>query len=265
MEKYESVQIKAIEQWKNEEPGILSQTFEFVTSPLTWAVTQLVPAKLVKAAIEAADQIARSLVDVNDIKHDAGITSINELRSKSLSISDTMAENVHNWAIGMGGTEGAALGATGAGGIVLDVTALITLSLRTIHKLGLCYGYERVEKQFVLGILSAACANSKKEKHEMMESLEAIEKAMIEEVWEEQIKDVIKESAAKGTVFFTAIGLGKQLGKYLARRKALQLVPGVGAVLGGATNIWFLTDVGWAARRLFQEQWLKENGYISVS
>ncbi len=265
METYEKAQIRAIEAWKDAEPGVVGQAFEFITMPLTWAVAKIVPAQLVKTAVEGADNIARSLVDNHDIKLEAKVDSINDLRTKSLELSDSLADNVHDWAIGMGGTSGAALGATGFGGLALDVSALITLSLRTIHKIGLCYGYEQLEKPIVLGVLSAACANSREEKTLAVESVLVIEKSIIEEVWEEQVKDTIKASAAKGAVFFTARGLGKQLGVNLAKRKAFQLVPGVGAVMGGATNVWFLTDVGWAARRLFQERWLMENGYLKAA
>jgi hypothetical protein len=262
MNKYEKAQVKAIENWKHEEPGVIGQAFEFVTAPLTWLVALIVPVPLVKIAIEGTNTVAQGLADSDDILRDGGVSAIDELRTKGLKVSDTLAEDVHNWAIATSGAGGAALGATGVGGVALDVSALITIALRTIHKIGLCYGYDRVDPQFVLGVLAAASANNRDEKMTALDLLRDVEAKVTEEVIEEQVKDAVKTRIAKAGTFFTARGVGKRLGRNLAQRKALQLVPLVGAVLGGATNISFLRDVGWAARHLFQERWLMENGRL---
>jgi len=33
----------------------------------------------------------------------------------------------------------------------------------------------------------------------------------------------------------------------------------IGAGISGTVNGWFMKDVGWAARRIYQERWLGEN------
>jgi hypothetical protein len=33
----------------------------------------------------------------------------------------------------------------------------------------------------------------------------------------------------------------------------------LGAVVGAAVNGWYIKEVGWAARRAYQERWLVEN------
>jgi len=48
----------------------------------------------------------------------------------------------------------------------------------------------------------------------------------------------------------------------LAKRKALAATPIIGAVMGCPVNVWFIKEVGWAARRSFQEKWLIENHKI---
>jgi hypothetical protein len=45
------------------------------------------------------------------------------------------------------------------------------------------------------------------------------------------------------------------LGKKMVRRKAAQLVPLLGAVVGGTTSTLFIYEVGIAAQRLLQERW----------
>ena len=56
--------------------------------------------------------------------------------------------------------------------------------------------------------------------------------------------------------------LGRQLGINLTKRKALQAIPAIGAIVGASANGWYVKEVGWAARRAFQERWLIENGKI---
>ena len=264
MNTYEKKQIKAIERWKRKKPGVASQAFDLVTAPLTWLVTQVIPFALVQGAVEGANVVAQSTTDAKDIMRDGEVSSIDELRTKSLRLSDQLADNVHNWAIAAAGAGGAALGATGVGGVALDIATLITLSLRTIHKIGLCYGYEQVNEQLIFGILSVSSAANRNKRKTSIERIRNIETMVAEEAWEDVAKDAVLSRAARGGAFFTAREAGKQLGRNLVKRKSLQLVPMVGAVLSGATNISFLTDVGWAARRVFQEKWLIDNGRFPI-
>ncbi len=53
--------------------------------------------------------------------------------------------------------------------------------------------------------------------------------------------------------------LAKQLGINITKRKAMQAVPLIGAAVGASVNGWYVKDVGWAARRAFQERWLVDN------
>ena len=52
--------------------------------------------------------------------------------------------------------------------------------------------------------------------------------------------------------------LAKQLGINLTKRRVLAAVPIVGAFVGAAVNGDFVKDVGWTARRAYQERWLSE-------
>jgi len=48
----------------------------------------------------------------------------------------------------------------------------------------------------------------------------------------------------------------------LTKRKALQAIPAIGALIGASVNGWYIKEVGWTARRAFQERWLLENHKI---
>ena len=88
MNPYEKAQIKAIELWKRQEPGIVSLALDTVTAPMTWLVSKVIPIALVQGAIEGADFIAQGATDAKDILRDGEVSSIDALRTKDLQLSD---------------------------------------------------------------------------------------------------------------------------------------------------------------------------------
>ena len=131
--------------------------------PIVWVVNKVIPQAAIEGALVAANNMAELLTDKGDILRDAEVCEIKELQSKDLELSDRLASNVANWAMGIAGTEGGMTGALGLYGMAADIPILITFALRSIHKIGLCYGYVTdtlEEKQFVLQVMSAASANT---------------------------------------------------------------------------------------------------------
>ena len=267
MSDYENEQVLAIEAWKKEEPGVVSQAVGTVLKPVSWLVEKIVPEKAIEGALNLSNSAAEWLTDKGDILRDGQVAEIEELRTKSLELSDSLANTVHNWAIGVAAVEGGVTGATGLVGMAVDIPTLITMCLRVIHKIGLCYGFEckkEVEQRFVFGILSAAGANSMKEKNMSILTLQQITVMLTKMTWKQ-----ITEAAAKNKFGLAALvilikQLAKQLGINITKRKALQVVPVIGAAVGAAMNTSILNDVAWAARRSYQELWLKVNGKVAL-
>jgi EcsC protein family len=144
---------------------------------------------------------------------------------------------------------------------------IITFALRTIHKIGLCYGYKNNDekgRQFVSALLSAAGANTAREKAEAVKMLRVIDVMIAKQTLKTVAEKAVERQLAKETVMIGAKNLGKQLGMNITERKILQAIPAIGAVVGGSVNGWFMNDVGWAARRAFQERWLIDNNMIEV-
>ncbi|MBT3966708.1 MAG: EcsC family protein [Gammaproteobacteria bacterium] len=75
------------------------------------------------------------------------------------------------------------------------------------------------------------------------------------EVIESQLEDIAIKKIAHAGSFYTARRVAHNLGKKMVRRKAAQLVPLLGAVVGGTTSTLFIYEVGIAAQRLLQERW----------
>ncbi|MFS0600872.1 EcsC family protein [Peribacillus frigoritolerans] len=262
---YEQTQISEIIKWINTKPSVVSQVFGKALEPLAWTMRKVIPVKAIQGLLDGANEVGRLLTDKKDIIRKAKVTSIEDLQYLDLKISDKLADSVHNWAIGVAITEGGTAGAFGLPGAFVDIPAIITLALRTIHKIGICYGYEcnsQDEKEFVLGILSASGANSMEEKNIAIGMLKSIEVKIAKQTWKSMTQKAINKPLSQEAAVIALRNLSKQLGVNLTKRKALQAIPIIGAVVGSSVNGWYIKDVGWAARRAFQQRWLLENGKI---
>lgn len=265
MTPYEYNEYEQIIKWQNEEPSVVSQTINGVLKPVSWLIGKIVPPKAIQGALTAFEGLAELLTDSNDIKRDGGVDNVEELRIKDLQLSDKLANEVHNWANGIAAVEGAGTGTLGLPGLIADIPSLITMSLRVIHKIGLCYGYDcitQTDKQFVYSILSAAGSNSVKEKAASISTLQAINKTIAGVTWKKMAEKATENKFGIEALILAIKQLAKQLGINITRRKALQAIPIIGAGVGAALNIAFINDVAWAARRAYQERWLMENGKI---
>ena len=264
---YEKQQIQAIDAWKSEEPSVVSHAFGSVVEPIVWLVQKVVPDSAIQGAIEGASALGQYLTDTKDILRDAQVENIADLRSGELALCDKLADEVHNWAIGVAMAEGSATGALGIFGAPVDVPAIITIAMRTIHKIGVCYGYESKtseDGQFALSILGASGANTVREKLAALATLTALRTVLARQSWKVMAEHAAQNQFGKEAVLVTIRNLGKQIGINVTKRRAMAAIPAIGAVVGGSVNGWYIKEVGWAARRAFQERWLVNSGKVPI-
>lgn len=259
-------QYALIKAWENEEPGVVSKTFGKLLSPVGKIISAVVPESVIESAINAANAAAQYLTDTADVLRDGNVECVEELRTKDLKLSDQLADSVHNWAVGIATAEGGAVGATGLPGLIADIPFITTLALRTIHKIGVCYGFTadasnaEEEKAFVLGVLAAANASTLGEKAGFILGLKQISVLIQRNAW--------KKLAEMGSASFLAKSIvsvrqaAKLIGVNLTKRKASQSIPFIGGAVGAALNASFINDIAWAARRSYQRRWLEENKVI---
>ncbi|MBN1232253.1 MAG: EcsC family protein [Candidatus Coatesbacteria bacterium] len=243
---YETLQISEINNWMKEEPGVISKALGEIIAPFTKIVQSIIPQSAIKGILDFGYASSKWLARSKVIKRKAGVKNIEELQHMNLETCDKLADDVHKWAIGIATLEGASTGATGFVGIGIDVPSILILALRTIHRIGLCYGFEaktEQDKQFVFSILSAAGANTVEEKTAALITLKTL---------------------SKETAYITIRKLAQQIGLNLTKRKLLAAIPAIGAVVGGSSNYWFIKEISNAARRSFQEKWLQENRKIDI-
>lgn len=262
---YEARQLECIRAWEAEEPGVVSKAVGFVTAPLAWLAQKVIPEAAIRGALDFSSTVAKYLADVDDLLRDAKVPSVTALHELELEKLDDLANGVHNWAVGVAAAEGAATGAVGLPGLVADIPFVITLALRTIHKIGLCYGYQpkdELDTQFAYAILSASGANSMREKASSLAFLRSLQVALMCQTWKAMAQKASASTVSREGAVIALRNLAKQLGVNLTKRKALAVVPAVGAVVGSSANGWWIKEVGWAARRSFQERWLRDHGKL---
>ena len=177
----------------------------------------------------------------------AGIDDITEMHDRPMEDCDRMAQQTGLIALSIAAAEGAATGAGGLWTTLLDVPLAIMVALRTIRKIGHCYGYslEDVEgRKLVLGILSISLSGSLDLRRQRLRRLRDLEEMVAEQTEEEIFVQEIVQFAFQLEIF--------------------EEVPGLGAISGALLNAEFMHRVGVTARRVFQEHWLRDNGKVQV-
>ncbi len=229
-------------------PAAFPRAIRRVAKPVGFLTNRLIPADVVEAAIRGADWAASGSIRKAAIQHDFS----------DIEACEEATAEVRRWALGYAVTGGGAAGAFGALGLALDIPATMTLALRTIRLVGLCYGFggdREAERVFILDILQLAAANSAEEKAEAIARLSRERSDFDDTDWQ---KIVRISGQASGSLAATK-RVAATLGVNLSTRKVAQLAPVLGAAVGAGVNAAFLNDVAAAARFAYRDRWLQVN------
>jgi hypothetical protein len=260
LSEYETRQLKLIRDWQAQSPGWGTRLLAKPGSKMASAVQALVPEDALRAALEGMNRVAEKLSDDRSLLKRAEVETIDAMRELSLQRCDELMRGEQRRAMALAGVGGAAFGVAGAAGMVADVPALIGLALRTIHRVGLCYGEDlRQERhrRLAIGIFALASANSLEEKQTAVAALRDFDARVLDEAaWRDGVERAAEREFAKEAAVFSLHNLASKLGINLGKRKAAGIFPVLGAVVGGSVNAWYLYDVAQVSRYVFQERWL---------
>lgn len=251
---YERTQLEQLRQWQAAPPSWLTRRFAKSSGPIMRLAESLVPVSALQLALEGANRLAVRMVNVDAVLKFGDAKNLKELHRADLARGDALAERVRRRAVGWSAAGGAITGVAGAPGLALDVPALLTLALHTIHRTGLCYGYDSLgaEKQaYAIGVFSLASANSLEEKTAALKALLNFDNGDASAAVRDGLERAAQRELSKGAAIFSLHNLARQVGANLARRKVAAAVPVVGAVVGGAVNAWYLQDLAKTARYAF--------------
>jgi len=244
---YESEQVERIAAWKSKPPNPIDEIAKKITGPVAHWVEKVIPDALIRVGIERAYDISERLAGQDDIKRQAGVTDLAELRNKPLEDCDQLAFRVGRFANVLALAEGVATGAGGFLTTLIDGPLLFVLTLRTIMRIGHCYGYaldHRRDQAFVLGVYLTATSGTLHTKQCRLEQLKELEELLISETQREI--------------------LAEELLSFVFQLEIFEEVPGIGAISGALLNVRLMRKVERTTRRVFQERWLRDNGKVHV-
>jgi hypothetical protein len=259
---YETRQLREIREWQNEEPGWATRLLAKPGSKVAGAVQAMVPEDALRAALNGVNRLAEKFSDERSILKRANRASLDDLRRVELSLCDGLMRTEQRHRAALAGVGGAAFGIAGAAGMVADVPSLIALALRTIHRVGLCYGEDLRKpeaRKLAIGVFALASANSLEEKQTAVAALRDFgARSLDEAAWRDGVERAAEREFAKEAAVFSLNNLASKLGINLGKRKAAGVMPVLGALVGGSVNAWYLYDVSQVARYVFQERWLAD-------
>ena len=234
---YEKQQVAEIAVWKSKPINPVAEAWNMVVLQAAKAVTFLVPDVLVRSAIELSYSAAHKLAPPQSIARQAGVKDVRELRKSPLEKCDRLTHRVSFAARTLAAAEGAATGAGGAATTLIDVPLLFASALRTIIRIGQCYGYpggEPRDRYFNLGVLTIATAGSVATRLQRLDQLKDLEELLVEETQVDMIRS--------------------ELLSFIFQLEVFEEIPGIGIASGALLNLSFMHRVDVTVRRVFQER-----------
>lgn len=252
LNEYELRQVCAIAAWKGEKPGMTKRLANQVAGSLGKLSGKLIPDAPVQAAMNALNKAAGQIARDDSIFKDkrlrlADMHSLDDIAAQPLEFCDALADRIiadaSRIALGMGA-------ATGAGGPVstaVGIPALLFGALRVIHEVSQAYGYaahSEADRHTMIGILALSLAATPEQKARALEChRRQIETSLINQAMEESANKALQRAV-----------LGAELGA---------LIPGFNIAFNAYLNRQFVDRAGVAAKRVFQERWLRERGKVT--
>lgn len=244
MESYENRVRLSLERWQADmkwhRPGMLQKW------SLHWQrkIDGLIPMKV-------HDAIAQGVrVGVSSLLSGISLIPVNseKLNQSSLTLEqlDTQLSPLLDKYKKLAAAEGAG---TGAGGLILaaiDFPALISIKLKFLQEAALLYGFDirdKSERVFLLKVFQLAFSSPEKRRSNFQQVKH----------WEDQSVQT-RQTVAESIMWRDFYMDYKQ---YIEFRKMLQLLPGVGAIIGAWANHSLMEDLGTTAKHAYQLRYLQ--------
>jgi hypothetical protein len=262
---YDQLALREIHAWKHPEIGWFGQAMKVLNWPLDKA------GDLILATPGIGDAFKLSIKGLTGVCNDLAQWSVRaeviyeEFRKAGhpgihkpadvFSIELEQVDRVVAWLDakykGIALVEGAGTGFVGLPGIPPDIVALISLNLRAIGEYATYYGFDvssQEERLFVMNVLGLASSPTDTAKGLAMAQIVRI------------AQDVAKKRTWKQLEQHAFVQVIQQIAKALSIRltkaKLAQVIPGVGAAVGGGFNAYFTAKVCDAAYFLYRERFL---------
>lgn len=240
---YEQQMARQLIRWEKElikPPGRLEKTSRAVQS----RVNQVIPEKVHTTITTAVRGIVQTALFSMDY-----IPKNTPLSFLSLAMRDHKAEELISFYKKLAAAEGAG---TGAGGILLgiaDFPILIGIKMKFLFELAHVYGHSTLdyrERLFILHVFQLAFSSQNKKP--------ALYRTIVE--WPDTAKTLPPADSYAQHIDWRQ--LQQEYRDTIDFRKMLQLVPGIGAVVGAWANFGLLEELGQVGMNCYRLRWLQD-------
>jgi hypothetical protein len=244
LSEYEQRAVMEIAIWKAETPSRVARAFQVLRKPLNEVTGRVVTGSTVRSLCACVESLVKPQAGRDEIARAAGVGAVEELAHRSLEECDQLAQDVSVHAQRRAILESAAAGVAGTVGAAVYVPVLLGAAIRAIRRIGHCYGYplttER-DRYYVMGVVELATA----EEPEVRQCIRARLYFLMHDPKTAPLElDGVRRALAEDLVF--------------------EALPVLGEVAAVVLDYAFMRRVDDAARRVFQERWLRRRGKVLV-
>lgn len=262
-----------IDRWTSARPSALEKTGKKTAQLIErslGSIGKYIPESMTERVTGAVEQALGSTAHLADrlLDEEKIEKSVQETRKNipcELQARDAVARRIILENLSVGTVSGAAAGAGGWATILLDIPVLITVTQRVIRQVAAAYGYrvDTPEEQAIArGILGSASALDVGQREKFILSMHAVSRALRQGAGLDRVVALLLPSTLEK---LGVREIARSLGINLTQRKALQLVPLVGAAVGGAMNALTIKDTATAAFMVYRRRWLEEHTDVYAS
>jgi hypothetical protein len=172
-----------------------------------------------------------------------------------LRACDTLARKFWRSHCGYAAAQGAATGLAGLAGFIADLPLTLSIAIREIRTIGICYGYSTTnveETDYVLHVLRAGSSSEPRVRAESLFILKELESSLRKK----GPGSANQAESCHVRYLMTIEQYAKSLGLDLIRRNVLQLVPISGAVTGASFSAMYANDIGRAAYMCYRRRFI---------
>jgi hypothetical protein len=242
---YEAEQIEAIARWKSTSPSRLAAIIDTATTPVTWLVGHFIPRRVIAKLVTSMEAIASKAESLDEVTRVAGVSDISELAGGTLSVCDRLANGFSARAERFAVVESTAFA---LGGPLFHVPQQLIAALRSIMRIGHCYGYRfetPADHAIVIDILEISMLQEPSERQDVLRQLHAAIDRHADSVEGE-------------------LDLLARTSRNMVAEEAFDLIPVVGTAVSFLFDCTFMHSVDETARHVFQERWLRANGRVDA-
>jgi hypothetical protein len=258
---YEQAQLNVIRRWLAHDEAGMAHLFDPFTTALQGGIAPLLPPegltvlravcdRLLGAGHQEWNHLRRQLsADLAEIK------DWQDLQQQPLEVCDRLQGRVQAIALGQATVEGLLTAPLEGVGELADVGLSLLGGLKTIQRVGLCYGFGSAavfEQEIVWSTLATSFAATAVERQHTLGSLLVRDPDLPRQTVAELLTDTALETLTDTTVE----AVFEQAIINLSEELSGELVPLVGVVLGVAANDQFVMQVTTTARYVYQLRWL---------